>query len=339
MNARCFFALSLLLLTLFPATGSAYTLLEEDQRTLSLGGLTRVGWVFEGGQQPANQEAFIQFARLSGSMQTEWGKAYVGGEAASGSFALLDAFVEVYPAERLVVRAGLFVRPTPADDLMPAPRMPFVRRSMLRTFTDVRLPGAEVVGTLPVGTAELDLSLGWFMPDPVERALLPGGDGNYLSARALLDFENGLGLHLAYFGLMLADNAPVPSPDDPTGATLVQPVPDPHVIDMALMYWTDAWNLQAELMLAPNTQDASEALNWGAYVHGQYRLPLVNTLELGPGARYGVLRERGVLTQRVTLGATLFIDGHALKFMPNYDLAIREEGVDHTGWLTLHAGF
>ncbi|TXD38070.1 hypothetical protein FRC98_04005 [Lujinxingia vulgaris] len=339
MSPRWFCVATLLLLTLLPATGSAYTLLDDDHRKLSLGGLTRVGWVFEGGSHTPNQEAFIQLARLSGSMQTQWGKAYIGGEAASGSFDLLDAFVEVYPTEGLVLRAGIFVRPTPADDLMFASRMPFVRRSMLRTFTDVRLPGAEVVGTLPVGTAELDLSLGWFMPDPAERALLPGGDGNYLSARALLDFENGLGLHLAYFGLMLADNAPLPSPDDPTGATLVQPVPDPHVIDVALMYWTDAWNLQAELMLAPNTQDASEELNWGAYVHGQYRLPLVNTLELGPGARYGVLRERGVLTQRVTLGATLFIDGHFLKFIPNYDLAIRNGEMAHTGWLTLHAGF
>ncbi|RAL20589.1 hypothetical protein DL240_16260 [Lujinxingia litoralis] len=339
MNSKwiaLFFAIALSLTSL-PA--SAFTLVEDDDFKLSMGGMARVGWVLESDSEGRNQEAFVQFARLYGSMENAWGKGYVSGEGASGNFRLLDAYVELRPSQRLHLRAGIYRRPTALEFAVSASKIPFAQRSMLRALTRARLPGAEVISTLPLGTAALNLRLGWFMPEATERALLPGGDGNYISARANLGFEKGFGIHLAYFGLVLADNARIASPDDPTGATLVQPAPHPHTLDFGLHYWTDTWNVQGEVLLSPNDQDASEELNWGAYVHGQYRLPVFNDMELGPGARYGILNNRGVMTQRVTLGATLFLDGHALKFIPNYDLTFAAGEVGHTGWLALHAGF
>jgi hypothetical protein len=81
---------------------------------------------------------------------------------------------------------------------------------------------------------------------------------------------------------------------------LVQPAPYPHTLDFAVLYWTDQWNIQAEVLLSPNSE--SEELNWGAYVHGLYRFPIYKEVELGPGARYGILNDGGVTTHRVTLG-------------------------------------
>jgi hypothetical protein len=251
---------------------------------------------------------------------------------------VIDAYVELRPLDLLHFRAGIYRRYTTAEYLTGARKIPFAQRSMLRALNEERLPGAEAISAIPIGSAELNLRAGWFTPEPDEIALLPGGDGNYISGRVGLDFDSGLRFHLAYFGLVLADNEPVAPPDDPMG-DLVQPVPYPQTIDFAVMYWTDQWNLQAEVLLSPNPDDASDDLNWGAYVHGMYRFPIYEDIELGPGARYGILEDFGVTRHRITAGATVFLDDHYLKFIPNYDLTFTDGEVSHTAWLTFHGGF
>lgn len=330
---------TLLSFVLVPASASAYTLLEDGDRKLSLGGHARLGWVLQGQDGEFDQEAFFQYARLSGSIENTWGKGYVRGEGASGEFKLMDVYVELRPIDVLHIRAGIYRRPTTAEYMTGARKIPFAQRSMLRKLNEERLPGVEAISTIPLGSVELELRLGWFMPEPEEIALLPEGDGNYVSGIVGLDFESGLGFHLSYFGLVLADNnEPVVSPEDPMGP-LVQPVPYPHTIDFAVMYWTKKWNLQGEVLLSPNSDDASDELNWGAYVHGMYRFPIFEEMELGPGARYGILNDQGVTTHRITTGATFFIDEDYLKFIPNYDLSFTEDDTSHTVWLTLHGGF
>lgn len=325
-------------LALAPASASAYTLLEDGDLKLGVGGLIRLGWVLNSEDGDFNQEPFFQYARLSGSMENTWGKGYIRFEGASGEVEVLDVYVELKPLDLLHIKAGIYRRPTTAEYMVGAAEIPFVDRSMLRALNEERLPGVELISTLPIGTMDLNLRLGWFAPEPQEIALLPDGEGNYVSGRVGLDFESGLGFHFAYFGLVLAENELVAPPEDPMGA-LVQPVPYPHTLDFAVMYWTKSWNLQAEVLVSPNSQDASDELNWGAYVHGMYRFPIQGEIELGPGARYGILNDGGVTTHRITTGATLFLDDHRLKFMPNYDLAFTDGNVSHTVWLALHSSF
>ncbi len=332
------FVTLLAFLLLIPANASAYTLLEDGDRKLSLGGLARLGWVFEADDEDFDQGPFFQYARLMGSIENKWGKGYVRAEGKSGNFELIDVYVLLKPLEVLHLKAGIYRRPTTAEYIRGARKIPFVRRSLLRNLNEERLPGVEAISTIPIGTMDLNLRLGWFVPEPQEIALLPDGDGNYISGRVALNFESGLGFHLSYFQLVLADNELVAAPEDPMGA-LVQPVPYPQTIDFAVMYMTKKWDLQAEVLLSPNSEDAIDELNWGAYAFSMYRIPIFNEMEIGPGARYGILNDQGVTTHRVTTGATLFIDDHYLKFIPNYDLAFTDGEVSHTVWLTWHGGF
>lgn len=321
---------------LAPMTATSYTLLEDGERKLSVEGLARLGWVVQSQDGEFTQEPFFQYVRLGGAMENSWGKGYVRIEGNSGTFEVVDVYVQLKPLDLLHVKAGFYRRPTTAEYLVSASKIPFVQRSMLRALNEERLPGVELLSTIPIGTMDLDLRLGWFAPAPEEIALLPEGEGNYVSGRVGLNFESGLAFHFAYFGLVLADNDLVASPDDPMGA-LIQPAPYPHTLDFAVLYWTDQWNLQAEVLLSPNSE--SEELNWGAYVHGLYRFPIYKEVELGPGARYGILNDGGVTTHRVTLGTTIFFDDHYLKFIPNYDLTVTDGDIGHTGWLTFHGGF
>jgi hypothetical protein len=313
-------------------------LLEDGDRKLSVGGLARLGWVLQSEDGDFVQEPFFQYVRLSGSMENKWGKGFIRMEGESGEFEVLDVYVELRPLDALHIKAGIYRRPTTAEYILSASEIPFVERSMLRALNEERLPGVELISTLPVGTMDLNLRLGWFVPEPNEIALLPDGKGNYISGRVGLNLPSGLAFHASYFGLLLADNTLVTPPDDPMGA-LIQPVPYPHTIDFAVMYWTERWNLQGEVLLSPNSDDASDELNWGAYIHGMYRFPIYKQMELGPGARYGILNDNGVTTHRITTGATLFIDDHYLKFIPNYDLTFTDDKVGHTGWITFHASF
>lgn len=318
-------------------TAFAYNLVDDEEMTLKLGGLFRGGYQASSVDADFAQGPYIQTARLSGGFDYKGiGGAFVQLDGQDAVVRVLDAYAELRPVEQIAVRAGIYRLPTTADFLVGIPVIPFANRSMLVGMTYPRMLGTELLSTFSSDTLSVNARLGFFQANAAERDLLPDGEGTFFSARVGLEFDFGLGFHLAYLGLVFGDNAPVPTADDPM--ILVRPVTYPEVFDAAITYRKDGLDLALEGLLAPDVPDGQSS-SYAAYFHGAYRFGISDVVDLGPGARYGIRTENDVQTHKVTAGVTTYFNGTGLKIYPNYELTVQDDIIGHTGLATVQGQF
>ncbi len=342
MPNRIFAVLSFLSLAAFATPAAAFEVAQEGSWTLHVGGLARLGWEVTADDAGAEQRPYLQSARLvAGVDHADLGNGFIQIDAASGEARLLDAFVHLRPVgDEIAIRVGVYRLPTTLDFLVGIPAIPFRNRSLIVSRTHPRLLGAELFSDLDFGEFDLVWRVGFFEATGAERLLLPDGRGNFLSAHVGPKWDWGLSLHLSYLGLVVGDNDLIPDPEfaDEPEPPFIQPVTDPHVIDVGIAYRDAIWDLTLEGLVLPNEADQSDVLDWGAYAHVTRNMP-IGRFRWAPGLRYGVLSDDEVLTHRVTVGASFFFAGHNLKLMPNYELIIDDGELAHVGSATLQAAF
>lgn len=325
-----------------PTSARAYRILDEDNLQLDLQGWAQAGYAIGNapGEDAVQHAPYLGLARLAaGATHVRWGRAFVQVEALSGTVRLLDAFADVTPVPEVTLRVGRFKAPTSADFLIGAPYTAFVSRSLLveRGFVQRRMLGAEIAGRATVGCATLSLQLGWFQPESAQRDLLPDGEGNFFSARALVETTGGWGFHLAFMELVLADNDAV-APAEPPDAMAVRPVEMNRQLDGAVWLKRDGWTAYVEGVLVLDAQEDDVPFAFYAMVLRSFDLT-GTTFALEPGVRYDLARRDGRTLHRATAGLTFYLVGDFLNASLNYELLVDDDRVGNTGYAQLQAGF
>ncbi|GEM_PF-5440352 len=318
---------------------------EEDAYELSLTffGQAEVGVRDQGGSADLDYGFQVSKARIKG--EAAWEdvgslKIQVGG--ASGTVVLKDALARLSIADPIHFRVGRYKTPISAEYDLSSTDLIMVDRALLRGLIPGRRIGGDVrvkLGDDEDGPLAFTGQVGMF--NPANRTF-SDPQGQFLTARALLELGFGLDIHASYGQVIFEEND---VGGDPQGR---RPEPFNQTADVALMYDEGRINAHAEALAVFDAVDTDET-PLAFYSHFGYRIGAKEAINVEPLIGYDYLtgHETNVPTgqtpvrtyeetHRMTVGANIYWLDSNLVSTFNYRLETRGD-LGHAAYLQLQA--